>query len=323
VKIILRGFQVLCVLIAIGTLYSWQAEKYVPDRMSLVETVGRISNVRYATGRYEYVDGILFWVENTEGRFVYSSYYPNFNWAKALFLRGASVQILHTKKDREIWTLKVNNRILADFESLKRERHKNANVALFMAFIFIAGIFLMQGFFRQDAQSKHKHALKFRNDVEFIECSNRKVVLHEPPLYCAAIIFLGVGLGIAIPFWNQTQIHFQWRLAVFAILIVVVLVIVAFLGAAFLCSVDSIITVERRVLRIHRRFLIFRWHWQYSTNEIDTITACRTHKGNGIRVKFASGKFKGLTFLGHWQSFDEETEAIRSALRYKYSDISD
>jgi hypothetical protein len=306
-NVFLRGFQALCVLFVIFTLYSWWQNESIPEKKNLEETTGHINNVEYSVHNGK-INGIHFRIHYTEGeiQFVYDSFYPNFDRAIAILAPGANIQILYTKK-KNIWALKVNNTILADFEGMKQAHHHNANWALISTFIFISFIFLMQGLYRRDPKSQNKHELKYKNDVEIIEVSKHKVVLHEPPLYSGAILFLGFALLILALTWSDIK-HHEWQGALF-----IVISIMFFLSLAIYSSIDSIIVAENKILTIHRKLLAIQWQRSYSAEDINTITVNRTLKGDGIKMKLASGKSKNLTTI-HYQSLDKEAELLLSIL---------
>ena len=103
--------------------------------------------------------------------------------------------------------------------------------------------------------------------------------------------------------------------------LIIGIIMMPFLVAAFFSGIDSIISVEDKILRIQRRFFAIKWQRTYSAEDIETVGVKKYGagvNGNKIKMKLISGKSKSLTSV-HFQVLDNQVAAIRTALRLKHS----
>jgi len=151
--------------------------------------------------------------------------------------------------------------------------------------------------------------LGLRNDLEFVEFSNRKVVVREPPLYAAGFAFGAFGAFILMACLGGTGFRTDD--------LIVGIIAVGILGLGLYCCVDSTYTVVHgdRALSVRRELWSLKWVRRYALGEIAAITVRRTWRhGDGLALQLASGKSKSLTWSLHFQALDRQGAALNHAI---------
>jgi hypothetical protein len=135
-------------------------------------------------------------------------------------------------------------------------------------------------------------AMRLRNDLKFIEISNRKVVVREPPLYAGGFVFGALGAITLVAFLGKTHLSIDG-------LIVGILAVGWLVGLGLYCCVDSTYTVAHGelALDVRRSLWSFKWARRYALCEISAIAVRKTWRhGDGLMLQLASGKSKTLTW---------------------------
>jgi len=110
-----------------------------------MQTAGSISSIDYTYDKYRNVANIKFRLDTAPDVFFYPSYFPNFKRTQEVLRVGTPVQITHPRdREKDVWSLRVRNEILADFEGVKQSHHSNGNWALICAVGFTAAVAVLE-----------------------------------------------------------------------------------------------------------------------------------------------------------------------------------
>ncbi len=156
----------------------------------------------------------------------------------------------------------------------------------------------------------HIPTMRLRNDLEFVEFSNRRVVVREPPLYAGGFLLGVLGAFTLAAFLGNTGLRTDG-------LIVGIVAVGWLLGLGLYCCVDSTYTVAHGELAfdVRRELWSLKWARRYALSEISAITVRKTWRhGDGLVLQLASGKSKTLTWSLHFHALDREGAALNHAI---------
>lgn len=147
-------------------IYSWWASRTVPSESDLVTLTEQVARVDYAYDRSHDVTGVKFWIPNDGAFFFYGSFLPNFRLVRQNMVPGTGVTF-ETKRDKhQIYSLRINGEMLADFNQVVEANRENGRMGLVASAVFaVAGLclgYLLRNprprLVRIEQQSKHERA---------------------------------------------------------------------------------------------------------------------------------------------------------------------
>jgi hypothetical protein len=141
----------------------------------------------------------------------------------------------------------------------------------------------------------------FGHAVREIERSHQQVIVEETPTTGAILLFAAFAFLMLISLRNTVGMLLAFFCAAIALY--------AAVGSSFVADRN------RRVLVIKRRVWVWTFERVYEASTIDRVFVRATIKGDGLAVRFKSGRSKELTMsLGFGDNLEDAAAALNQFL---------